>query len=114
MSDRPSRQQLRRHARRLRHDGYQPMIVLNSGDQIPETAAAQIARTIWRYRSELAPMIVAVLVMLCAAGIHRAAPESWPFIALAALIATTCFTVSPPHWARKAWTLLDRPAERAY
>jgi hypothetical protein len=30
VSDRPTRQQLRRHARRLRHDGYQPMIVLNS------------------------------------------------------------------------------------
>jgi hypothetical protein len=46
MTTGPSRRQLRRHARRLRRDGFQPMMVLNSGDQLPETAATAIGRAL--------------------------------------------------------------------
>ncbi len=114
MSSRPTRRQLRRHARRLRQDGYQPMIVLNSGDQIPNTAATEIGRAIWRYRSELAPVALAVLTALTAIGIHHAEPRSWVWSGLATLTLITALTIPPPAWARKAWALLDRPADRAY
>ena len=114
MTSRPTRRQLRRHARRIRHDGYQPMIVLNSGDQIPETAAAQIGRSMWRYRSELAPVAVSVLVVLAALAMHHADRRSWPWLALIAVAATACFTIPLPRWIRRAWPLLDRTAERAY
>jgi len=111
---RPTRQQLRRHARRLRHDGYQPMIVLNSGDQIPDTATTQIARTLWRYRSELAPLLAAALTVATATALHHSAPRTWPLLALASLSATALFTAPLPAWAHKAWPLLDKPAERLY
>jgi hypothetical protein len=114
MSTRPTRHQLRRHARRFRHDGYQPMIILNSGDQIPDAAATQIARAIWRYRSELAPIAFAGLTALAAAGIHHSDPRSWVWFSLATIAATTVLAVPQPAWARKAWSLLDRPADRAY
>jgi FtsK/SpoIIIE family len=114
MSTRPTRHQLRRHARRLRHDGYQPMIVLNSGDQIPNTAATEISRAIWRYRSELAPLAFAGLTALAAAGLHHSEPRSWVWFALATIAAVTALAVPPTTWARTAWSLLDRPADRAY
>ena len=31
-TSRPNRRQLRRHARKLRRDGFQPMMVINPGD----------------------------------------------------------------------------------
>lgn len=62
MTGRPSRSQLRRQARRLRRDGFQPMMVFNQGDQLPETAVVAIARAVWRYRSELAPIASAALI----------------------------------------------------
>ena len=83
MTSRPSRSQLRRHARRLRRDGYQPMMLFNQGDQLPETAAVAIGRAIWRYRSELAPIAVA--------RPHRGrgrdpppqlTPNAWPWLAV--------------------------------
>jgi len=108
LTGRPTRRQLRRHAHRLRHDGYQPMIVLNSGDQIPDTAATQIGRAIWRYRSELAPIALASLTALAAAGIHHSDHRSWVWFALTTIAATAVLAVPPPAWARKAWSLLDR------
>jgi hypothetical protein len=47
---RPTRSQLRRHSRRLARDGYQPMMIVNSGSDLPETAATALFRVIWRYR----------------------------------------------------------------
>lgn len=114
MTARPTRRQLRRHAHRLRHDGYQPMIVLNSGYQIPETAAAQLGRSVWRYRSELAPLALAALVVLAAMVMHHVDRRSWPWLALVAIATTTGFTIPLPTWIRRAWPLLDRTADRAY
>jgi hypothetical protein len=114
MSTRPTRHQLRRHARRFHRDGYQPMIVLNSGDQLPDTAATEIGRAIWRYRSELAPIALAGLTALAAAGIHHSDRRSWVWFAVATIATTAALAVPPPAWARRAWSLLDRPADRAY
>ncbi len=114
MTRRPTRSQLRRHARRLARDGYQPMMVINSGTDLPETAATAIARAIWRYRSELAPLAVAAATFVAANTLHRAHHAAWPWLALATLASITTLTIPPPAWARKAWATLDHPAERAY
>jgi hypothetical protein len=47
--------QMRRHARQAKRAGMQPLIVVNSGDPLPELAIVVIARLVQRYRSELAP-----------------------------------------------------------
>ena len=56
MTSRPNRNRLRRQARRLRRDGFQPMMIFSQADQLPETAAVAIGRALGRYRSELAPL----------------------------------------------------------
>jgi hypothetical protein len=71
MMSRPTRSQLRRHARRLTRDGYQPMMLINSGSDLPETATTAIVRAIWRYRSELAPIAVAAATFIAANTLHR-------------------------------------------
>ena len=111
---RPTRSQLRRHARRLARDGYQPMMVINSGSDLPELASTAIARAIWRYRSELAPIAVAVATFVAANTLHRTHHTAWPWLALTTLATVTALTVPPPAWARKAWAMLGHPAERAY
>ncbi len=114
MSSGPNRHQLRRHARRLSRDGYQPMMIVNSGDRLPESAATAIGHAIWRYRSELVPIAVAALTATTAVMLHRSHPSAWPWLALATATGITLLAVPPPTWARKAWAVLDRPAERAY
>jgi hypothetical protein len=114
MNSRPSRHQLRRQARRLRRDGFQPMMVFGHGDQLPETAAVAIGRAMWRYRSELAPIAVSVLIVTAAVMLHRTHPRSWPWWALATVMTTTILAVPVPAWLQKAWPVVDRAAERVY
>jgi S-DNA-T family DNA segregation ATPase FtsK/SpoIIIE len=114
MNSRPTRSQLRRHARRLSRDGYQPMMVINSGSDLPETAAMAIVRAVWRYRSELVPIAVAAAAFVVANTLHRGHHAAWPWLALTTLAIITALTIPPPAWARKAWVMLDHPAERAY
>jgi hypothetical protein len=114
MTRRPTRSQLRRHARRLSHDGYQPMMLINSGTDLPETVATAIVRAIWRYRSELTPLAIAATAFIAANALHRAHHSTWPWLALATLASITALTIPRPAWARKAWVMLDHPAERAY
>lgn len=83
MTSRPTRRQMRRHARQLSRDGFQPMMLLNSGDQLPETPTTAIVRAIWRYRSELVPLAVAALTAAIAATLHRAHEVAWPWLASA-------------------------------
>jgi S-DNA-T family DNA segregation ATPase FtsK/SpoIIIE len=111
---RPTRSQLRRHARRLARDGYQPTMLINSGSDLPEMASTAIARAIWRYRSELVPIAVAVATFIAANTLHRAHHTAWPWLALTTLATVTALTVPPPAWARKTWAMLDHLAERAY
>ena len=46
---------IRRQARRMRRYGMQPMVVINSGDALPDLIIVTLGRWLWRYRSELAP-----------------------------------------------------------
>jgi hypothetical protein len=114
MTGRPSRYQLRRQARRLRRDGFQPMMVFSQGDQLPETASAAVVRLLWRYRSELAPIALAVLVVTVAVALHRAHPGWWPWLAAGTAASTAIEAVPVPAWLRKAWSVMDRAAERIY
>ena len=114
MSSRPTRNQLRRQARRLRRDGFQPMMVFSQGDQLPETAAVAIGRALWRYRSELAPIAFALLTVAVALMLHRSHRGVWPWLALGTVASTAIQAVPVPAWLRKAWSAIDRPAERVY
>jgi S-DNA-T family DNA segregation ATPase FtsK/SpoIIIE len=114
MTSRPTRSQLRRHARRLARDGYQPMMLVNSGADLPEAAVTAIGRAIWRYRSELVPVAVAAAAFITANTLYRAHHTAWVWLALATLAAVAALTVPLPQWARKTWMMLDHPAERAY
>lgn len=77
---------MRRHARKMRRYGLQPMVVINSGDRLPDMAAAVIGRWLWRYRSELAPINLSVGVGLVSLGLHGIHPEWWPGILVAATL----------------------------
>jgi len=114
MTKPPTRHQLRRQARRLRRDGFRPMMVFNQGDRLPETASVAIGRAVWRYRSELAPIALAVLTVIMAAELHRSHPRSWPWLAAGTVASAAVQAVPAPAWLRKAWSALDRPAERIY
>jgi hypothetical protein len=114
MTSRPTRHQLRRQARRLRRDGFQPMMVFSQGDQLPETAAVAIGRALWRYRSELAPIAFALLTVAVALMLHRSHPGAWPWLALGTVASTAIQALPVPPWLRKAWSATDRPAERVY
>jgi S-DNA-T family DNA segregation ATPase FtsK/SpoIIIE len=75
-----SYRRMRRHARQARRAGMQPMMVISSGDALPELAAVIIARWAWRYRSELAPLGIACLVAVFGWYAHRALSPWWPLI----------------------------------
>jgi hypothetical protein len=76
--------QIRRHARQARRAGMEPMMVINSGDPLPELAAVTIARWAWRYRSELAPLAIACLVAGPGSYAHAALSSRWLLILAAA------------------------------
>ena len=75
-----SYRQMRQHARQARRAGMQPMMVINSGDPFPELVIVVIARWAWRYRSELAPLGVALLVAGFGWYAHAALSGWWPVI----------------------------------
>jgi hypothetical protein len=83
-----SRHRMRRHARRLRRYGLEPIAIVNPGDPLPEIAAVVIGRWLWRYRSELAPVLVALIAFASAWLLHRSHPHWWLPIAGLALLAT--------------------------
>ncbi|GLW63982.1 hypothetical protein Arub01_22260 [Actinomadura rubrobrunea] len=68
---------LRRHARRMRRAGLQPMIVINSDDQLPDVIAVVLGRALWRYRSELAPFTLALILLITAVTLHVTHPGWW-------------------------------------
>jgi len=85
--------QIRRHARRMRRYGLQPMIVISGDDQLPDIAAVLIFRWAWRYRSELAPVTLAAVTALTGAVLHSTHPGSWWVILAAAVLAVPALLV---------------------
>ena len=78
---------MRRQARLARRSGMQPMMVINTGDQFPETLGVVLFRWAWRYRSELAPALPAALSVCAAWWLHAHCPRWWEFVLSIAAIA---------------------------
>ena len=81
-----SPRRMRRQARRIRRGGMQPMMVINSDDQLPESAVVVLLRYAWRYRSELAPLNVALAAGCAAWWLHAAHPHWWALVLAAAAV----------------------------
>jgi S-DNA-T family DNA segregation ATPase FtsK/SpoIIIE len=99
---------MRRTARRMRRYGFQPMMVMNHGDGLPEIAAVVLARWAWRYRSELAPVSTAAGMWLAAWLAHVFRPQWWPYPAALAAGTATCLLAAGRHIG------LSTRAERLY
>ncbi|MFG1997791.1 cell division protein FtsK [Spirillospora sp. NPDC048911] len=78
--------QMRRHARKMRRYGLQPMIVMNHNDQLPDVAVALIGRALWRYRSELAPIYLAATLACGGTVLHLTNPHWWVYLLVAATL----------------------------
>ena len=89
----------------------QPMMVINSGDPLPELAIAVIARLAWRYRSELAPVAVAAALAGAGALAARRAPRRGGAVILAGSLAAAARwwrSARGPAWP--AWPSAPTPA----
>ena len=75
-----SYRKMRHQARQARRSGLQPMMVLNTGDQFPDSLGAVLARGAWRYRSELAPVALTAGILATAIYLHRAWQHRWGLI----------------------------------
>jgi S-DNA-T family DNA segregation ATPase FtsK/SpoIIIE len=84
---------MRRHARKMRRHGLQPMVVINSDDRLPDLAAVLIGRMLWRYRSELAPVYAGSALAAGGTVLHLAYPEWWPYLLSAASAAAWALAV---------------------
>ncbi|WP_329098200.1 FtsK/SpoIIIE domain-containing protein [Actinomadura citrea] len=78
---------MKRHARRMRRNGLQPMVVIDSNGPMPDLAAIIIARGLWRYRSEIGPVALALALVIAALALHASHPRWW-FGILVVAIAT--------------------------
>jgi S-DNA-T family DNA segregation ATPase FtsK/SpoIIIE len=92
----------------MRRYGMQPMVVINSGDPLPDVFTVAIIRLLWRYRSELAPVTLAGVTVLVACVLHATHPRWWPALAIATVAVTA---VAGLAGARLG---LSSRAERAY
>jgi len=69
---------MRRQARQIRRGGMQPMIVVNADpSQFPAPVGLILARFAWLYRSELAPLAMAVATLVAAWWAHANWPQWW-------------------------------------
>jgi S-DNA-T family DNA segregation ATPase FtsK/SpoIIIE len=79
--------QMRRHARRMRRYGLQPMVVINSGDRLPDFVVVLVCRALWRYRSELGPFVLAAATAFAALVLHLMRPHWWPWVLAVTVVA---------------------------
>jgi S-DNA-T family DNA segregation ATPase FtsK/SpoIIIE len=98
--------QIRRHTRRARRAGLQPIVVIDSG--LPVPAAVILARLGWRYRSEIAPATTAGAVLVAGWWLHHGHASQWPWLLTASDLAGAALA------ALGARIGLSRLAERVY
>jgi S-DNA-T family DNA segregation ATPase FtsK/SpoIIIE len=97
----------RRHARRLHRRDQRPTpLMLVTDDRYAGQTLEALARALYRYRSELAPVGAALGLAVAGLYLHARQPHAWPYVAAVAVVTAVLL-----HRARR-W--LDRPAERAY
>ena len=99
-----SYRRLRQQARRARRAGLEPVVVVDG--RLPPSAAEIIARVAWRYRSELAPFIVAGAVFLAGWWAHLGTPHWYPFF-IAGSAAAAWLLITFGAWLGLPW-LADR------
>ncbi len=87
---------------------------LSPDEPLPETAGAIVVRALWRYRSELAPVVAAAGIVIAAATLHRSHPGWWPWLMAVTLADVAALALPAPRRLRKEWPILDRTAERVY
>ncbi len=97
---------MRRYARQVRRSGMQPMMVVNSGDDFPETVAVMLLRSAWRYRSELAPLAWTSIVLGVTLWLHAEHPHWWAF--LLGITAVTAWALVAFGARMKLHALLER------
>jgi len=93
-----SYRQMRRQARLARRSGLQPMIMINTGDGLPETLGLVLARQAWRYRSELAPLGVTTCMMAAAWWLHHTRPHWWPALTVVTGVAAWAVALFGARW----------------
>ena len=89
---------MRRQARLARRSGLQPMMVINTGEGLPETVGVVLARWAWRYRSELAPLGVAAALAGVAWWLHHTRPHWWALVAALAGVAAWAVAMFGARW----------------
>ncbi|MFC0041634.1 FtsK/SpoIIIE domain-containing protein [Actinomadura rayongensis] len=72
--------QMRRHARTMRRNGLQPVVLINGDERLPDLAIVLVGRALWRYRSELAPLYATSALVVGAAVLHFEHPGWWPYL----------------------------------
>ena len=87
---------------------------LSPDQPLPETAGAIVVRALWRYRSELAPVVAAAGIVIVAATLHRSHPGWWPWLMAVTLADVAVLALPAPRRLRKEWPFLSRTAERVY
>ena len=102
------RNQMRRHAQKMRRYGIQPMTVISPGDTFPDIAAVLFGRWLWRYRSELAPVAVVLALAGVSSFAHVRYSGCWPVIAAAAVPVGTALALGGARFG------LATRAERVY
>jgi S-DNA-T family DNA segregation ATPase FtsK/SpoIIIE len=100
--------QMRRHARRVRRSGLQPIMVIDADGQFPAPAAVIFARWAWRYRSELAPAYTAGAVLGASCWLHATHPRWWTYL----LVSSAVTAWAPVTFGARVG--LARLAERIY
>ena len=98
--------QMRRQARLARRSGLQPMMVINTGDALPETVGVVLLRGAWRYRSELAPLAVTGGLVVAAWWLHATRPHWWGVTAALAGVAAWAVVLFGARW--RFPTLMER------
>jgi S-DNA-T family DNA segregation ATPase FtsK/SpoIIIE len=120
--------QMRRHARRARRAGMQPMIVINSGDPLSELVIVIITRWAFRHRSAFAPYWVAPAAFIAAGAAHGHHARWWIAVAVITTVTTAVLGFPLPVLRRHpagrriagalSWLWekcgIDRAIERAY
>lgn len=114
-----SYRRMRRQAGRMRRSGVQPMMIISSGDQFPEAAGLVILRLAWRYRSELAPAYLAVVIVGFSWWLHAGHQHWWPFIVGIAAVAASALAafgarLGVPAMAERLYTATATAAAGAW
>ncbi|MEO3829105.1 hypothetical protein ABGB11_35620, partial [Actinomadura sp. B10D3] len=69
------------------------MVIIDSEGPFPDIAGVLLARAMWRYRSELAPLYLVTALAVGGALMHFTHPEWWPWLLAAATVAAWALAV---------------------